>query len=345
VSTLKINALNVHSLPKINFSLPSICLPDGRGQFTSTSTIADNTDALFSYRWNFNDPNDPSSATTINPIHKYSALGPYPVQLTIRTNNNCMDSATKILATIYPQPKANFSVSNQEICSNTTIQLTDLSDGKTSAVNNWVWDLGNNDVSNNPNPFKNFPDSGTYQIKLFITNMQGCVSDTATQQIIVHPYPVVIMGKSKLVLEGGTVALTADFIYGTDLRYLWTPSQFLNSDTARAPLSSPLDDITYRLTVTGIGGCIAGDTLFVKVLKAPMIPNAFSPNGDGINDEWRIQYLESYPGTTVDIFNRYGQKVFSSIGYDKPWDGKYNGKVLPLGTYYYVINPKMDGPF
>lgn len=340
VSALKLQALNVHSLPKINFSLPAICLPDGKGQFISTSSIADNTDALFSYRWNFNDPNDPTSATTFNPIHRYSALGPYPVQLIIRTNNNCVDSATKILNTIYPQPKANFSVSNTEICSNTTIQFTDLSDGKTSAVNSWTWDLANNDVSNNPNPFKNFADSGSYPVKLFITNTQGCVSDTAIQQITVHPYPVVIMGKSKLVLEGGTVALTAQFIYGTDLKYLWTPSQFLNSDTARAPLSSPLDDITYRLTVTGIGGCVAGDTLFVKVLKSPMIPNAFSPNGDGINDDWRIQYLESYPGTTVDIFNRYGQKVFSSIGYDKPWDGKYNGKVLPVGTYYYVINPK-----
>ena len=108
----------------------------------------------------------------------------------------------------------------------------------------------------------------------------------------------------------------------------------------RAPLSSPIDDITYRLVVTGIGGCAVGDTLFVKVLKSPMIPNAFSPNGDGINDTWIIQYLESYPGTTVDVFNRYGQKVYSSIGYDKPWDGRYNGKILPIGTYYYVINPK-----
>ncbi len=340
VSTINLQPLTIHSLPKVDFSLPSICLPDGRGQFTSTSSIADATEALFSYRWNFNDPNDPTSSTLQNPIHKYSALGPYPVQLIIRTNNNCVDSSTKTISTIYPQPKAKFSVSNVEICTNTTIQFTDLSDGKTSAINSWSWDLANTDVSSNPNPFKNFVDTGSFQVKLFITNTQGCVSDTATQQIIVYPYPVLIMGKSKLVLEGGTVALTAQHIYGTQLRYLWTPSQFLNSDTARAPLSSPIDDITYRLVVTGIGGCAVGDTLFVKVLKSPMIPNAFSPNGDGINDTWIIQYLESYPGTTVDVFNRYGQKVYSSIGYDKPWDGRYNGKILPIGTYYYVINPK-----
>ena len=166
------------------------------------------------------------------------------------------------------------------------------------------------------------------------------MSDTAIKQLIVHPYPVLIMGNAKLVLEGGTVALSAQYIYGTQLSYLWTPSQFLNSDTARAPLSSPIDDITYKLLLTGIGGCSVSDTLFVKVLKSPMIPNAFSPNGDGINDTWIIQYLESYPGTTVDVFNRYGQKVFSSIGYTTPWDGRYNGKILPVGTYYYVINPK-----
>jgi gliding motility-associated-like protein len=92
--------------------------------------------------------------------------------------------------------------------------------------------------------------------------------------------------------------------------------------------------------VTSIGGCSTSDTLFVKVLKNPVIPNAFSPNGDGINDVWKIDYLDSYQGATVDIFNRYGQKVFSSLGYSNPWNGKYNGKTLPVGTYYYIINPK-----
>ena len=72
----------------------------------------------------------------------------------------------------------------------------------------------------------------------------------------------------------------------------------------------------------------------------PEIPNAFSPNGDGINDSWRINYLESYPGAVIEVFNRYGQIVYHSIGYDTYWDGTYNGKTLPIGTYYYIINPK-----
>jgi gliding motility-associated-like protein len=82
------------------------------------------------------------------------------------------------------------------------------------------------------------------------------------------------------------------------------------------------------------------DTIFVKLLLAPIIPNAFSPNGDGINDRWRIQYLESYPGATVDVYDRYGMLVFSSIEYAVDWDGTRNGKDLPIGTYYYIVNPK-----
>lgn len=70
------------------------------------------------------------------------------------------------------------------------------------------------------------------------------------------------------------------------------------------------------------------------------IPNAFTPNNDGINDTWNIKNLDQYPNNTVDIFNRYGQKIYSSINYGIPWDGTFKGKNLPSGTYYYVIDLK-----
>jgi gliding motility-associated-like protein len=76
------------------------------------------------------------------------------------------------------------------------------------------------------------------------------------------------------------------------------------------------------------------------VLKNLNISNTFTPNGDGINDTWKIKYLETYPGNTVNIYNRYGEKVYSSVGYGVPWDGTRNGTNLPAGTYYYIIDPK-----
>ncbi|HEY9196939.1 MAG TPA: gliding motility-associated C-terminal domain-containing protein, partial [Mucilaginibacter sp.] len=77
----------------------------------------------------------------------------------------------------------------------------------------------------------------------------------------------------------------------------------------------------------------------VKVgLSSFSIANTFTPNGDGSNDYWKINNIESYPAAVVQIFNRNGQKLFESKGYATPFNGTYNGKALPVGTYYYIIN-------
>jgi gliding motility-associated-like protein len=72
--------------------------------------------------------------------------------------------------------------------------------------------------------------------------------------------------------------------------------------------------------------------------KSFEILNVFSPNGDGINDVWTLKGLKDFPNCTVEIFTRYGQKIFFSKGYNKPWDGVFNGTGMPVGTYYYVID-------
>jgi gliding motility-associated-like protein len=76
----------------------------------------------------------------------------------------------------------------------------------------------------------------------------------------------------------------------------------------------------------------------VKLQRNIEPPNAFTPNGDGIHDVWEIAYLSDYMNVVVDVFNRYGQNVYHVQGYGSPWDGRMNGKDLPAGTYYYIIN-------
>ena len=86
------------------------------------------------------------------------------------------------------------------------------------------------------------------------------------------------------------------------------------------------------------GGCEVIKPVEVVVAEPPFVaPNVFSPNGDGVNDTWEIKNISSYPGCTVEIFNRYGTGVYFSYGYPVPWDGKYKGADVPVGTYYYVI--------
>jgi gliding motility-associated-like protein len=105
---------------------------------------------------------------------------------------------------------------------------------------------------------------------------------------------------------------------------------------------NPVEDIVYTLSVTGIGGCIRTDKVKIFALKIIDPPNTFTPNGDGINDLWEIKNLNLYNDCILEIYTPQGLRVYRAANYSKPWDGTYNGKPLPAGTYYYVINTNSE---
>jgi gliding motility-associated-like protein len=97
--------------------------------------------------------------------------------------------------------------------------------------------------------------------------------------------------------------------------------------------------------VTSNRGCgTSSDDVLVRVYEKIKVPNAFSPNGDGVNDVWNIEPLDLFEDSETQVFNRYGQLVFRSHGYAQPWNGRQNGKPLPAGVYYYTINLKDVNP-
>jgi gliding motility-associated-like protein len=339
----QILSINVHPIPKVNFGIPQICLPSGTGTFTDSSTIADGTQLQFNWAWNFGDG---GLSNIKNPVHQYASQGPFTISLKVTSNNGCDSTTSKVFNSILPQPKADFDVvAPNEVCLGGSFNFTDRSIGRTSSIASWHWSFDNGDSSAVQNPTKLYATARTYNVKLFIFNQQGCVSDTATKQVIVHPYPLVDAGPDLFVLEGGQ-GIFQPVVSGNDLRYLWTPNiYFVSSDTLKNAVIAPTDDQYYNLKVIARGGCSDTSGVFVKVLKTPRIPNAFSPNGDGINDTWDIPYLDTYPGAIIDIFNRYGQLVYHSVGYKRAWDGKINaGGDLPVGVYYYLIEPKNGRP-
>lgn len=124
--------------------------------------------------------------------------------------------------------------------------------------------------------------------------------------------------------------------------YSWSPAVSLSDETVSNPNASPLTTTTYTVTVTNIFGCTNTDTVTIYVEEEIDVPSGFSPNGDGVNDGWELDILEEYPDATVQIFNRWGQLVFESQGYREPWDGRFEGEDLPVGTYYFVIDLNND---
>ena len=171
--------------------------------------------------------------------------------------------------------------------------------------------------------------SGTYDVT--VTSVAGCQS-TASINLQFFPNPVLsIANEGICVPSHKTVTLTAPSGLAS---YNWN-----GQDGTATFIVDNAETIT--LTVTDAHGCQAVQEIQV-IDECPdiKIPNTFTPNGDGINDTWDIIGLEYDPTTIVKVFSRYGNKVYESKGYGKPWNGEYVGRKLTTGTYYYIITAK-----
>jgi len=180
--------------------------------------------------------------------------------------------------------------------------------------------------------------SGAHEITFSFTAKDGCTV-SKKQVISVLPAPKADAGKDLTVLQGGSAELSLKYSSADSIRIKWVPAAGLSNDTIPNPVANPEKDTHYKVFITSKDGCTIEDDVLVKIKDSPEIPNAFSPNGDGKNDVWEIDFLETWNKVNVQVFNRYGQAIFQSLGYLKPWDGMYKGKEVPEGVYYYVIVP------
>ncbi|MBK7289473.1 MAG: PKD domain-containing protein [Chitinophagaceae bacterium] len=342
-STTNTTPVFVNPLPSPDFSFPpSVCLPSANVVFANASSIADGTASTFTYLWDFGDPasGGANSSTGSGPSHIYNAVGPYNVNLQVTSGAGCVLATTKVLNTIHPQPTGSFTVDRDDICIGESFSFTDNSNPADGTTTTWEWMMSDGNTRSVPTFNYTYGSAGEFDVNLVITNSHGCRSTVSTKKVTVNAYPTVNAGPDLFILEGGSDTLNA-VVTANNPTYLWTPNTyFISSNTIKNPIVKGVQDITYTLTVTGRGNCVVSDQVFIKVLKGPEIPNIFSPNGDGVHDKWVIKYLDTYPECTVDIFNRYGQSIYHSVGYGIPWDGTINGKPVPIGTYYYIVNPK-----
>lgn len=178
--------------------------------------------------------------------------------------------------------------------------------------------------------------TGEYWVR--IEDTYGCIA-TDTSLLTVHQNPVIDLGPDTSICEAGAIlTLELDTLYSD---YTWQLederwySSFINVDVST-------EERIFFLEVEDQWGCVGYDTITVSFCGTFLIPNAFSPNeDDNINSEWRIENLASFPDCTVDIYDRRGERVFHSKGYQKPWDGTNSkGKKMPMDSYYYVIDLK-----
>ena len=169
-----------------------------------------------------------------------------------------------------------------------------------------------------------------------VTARIGTCVNIKTFTVTVNPAVTVNAGPGISIIEGSAFQLQGSGSAGT---YLWTPATGLSATNILNPIATPLVTTTYTLRITNTQGCTNTANVTIVVIPYCIKPlNAFTPNKDGFNDTWFITNGNCLKKAKVQVFNRYGGKVFESLDYKNDWDGTYKGKPIPDGTYYYVID-------
>ncbi len=219
--------------------------------------------------------------------------------------------------------------SDTTICNGISVPLTTVSN-----ADSYVW----SPTTDLDNPYAASPIAtpSTSTAYTVVATLGQC-NKTATVNIDVKQAVQVNAGSDVSIISGDFTQLSATAVSANS--YLWTPATGLSSTSVLNPIAKPTTTTTYIITVKNDIGCTASDDVKVTVIPYCIkVKNAFTPNGDGINDIWQVydQY-DCLKNVTVHVFNRYGGEVYSSKDYRNTWDGRYKGKSVPDGTYYAVI--------
>ena len=206
------------------------------------------------------------------------------------------------------------------------------------------WSLLRNVISNDSTFGYSFDDSSTfiYDFEFVLTEQNCIVKDSI--KVTVAPLPIVDAGIDDAIGLGQTFILGGNPTGPINSSYLWTPLiNFVNeADSINAnPEIEVNSSESYVVFVSDTNGCKNNDTVKVDLIPEIKIPSAFSPNNDGINDNWIIEISELYKNITVSVYNRWGSLIYNNPNYQTGGDNwKGNGKnsnPIPVGTYYFVV--------
>lgn len=201
---------------------------------------------------------------------------------------------------------------------------------------NWVPTSGlDNPTSTNPiaNP------SVTTNYTLTVHDAQ-CPDKISQVTVTAFQAPYTDASPDTTIDEGQTITLHG--IGGTI--FWWQPDYNIKYQSTPNADVWPIITTIYTLSTTDIHGCFNNDIVKVTVRNGDLLffYSAFTPNGDGDNDNFYIGNIEKFPDNNLKIYNRYGKQIYSATNYDNTWNGTYLGNLLPTGTYFYILNDGKD---
>lgn len=284
-----------------------------------------NVNTLMGFHW------EPVSAITSIPNQATVTVNPalstvFTVYISNAATGECVDTAMgSVTISLYDYSHMTALPVDTTICPGDTILLRAFGGTK------YLWSPDEN-IANIVTPFTDVWPAREMDYKVLIQNDSGCKIERA---VVIHFFPPVVInaGNDQDIKLGESAQLDGKAMGN----YLWTPVGAVNPADILNPVVTPMETTTYYFTVTSKEGCTAYDSVTVHVTNA-VLPNAFSPNGDGLNDIFILEPMdERVRLKDFSVYNRYGQRVFFTRDITEGWDGNYNGKMADLDTYFYLV--------
>lgn len=322
----------------VAFPVPSAAFtytPDSSCVSPATVQFSNQSQGAINFAWTFG--NNQSSPLN-EPSVTYAAPGTYVIQLTAQNAFGCTATATDVF-TVYPTPEALFTVEPQPGCD--TYPVTFLNNS-VNTTGQW-WILGDGTFSSDEEPVNIYPGPGLYDVMLVVNGVGGCLDTLAVDDaVLINPSPVAAFSFDTLLTLDNALQFTNGSSGASS--YYW---DFDDGETSQlfAPLHLfPADGGGRTVCLIAINdlGCPDTTCKFIEVPEDPQIfaPNAFTPDGDGLNDTF-LPMLDGYAGSRprLLIFNRWGEVIYNTLPII-PWDGNYNG--VPCKTDVYVWKVIVD---
>ena len=319
-------------------------LPNGVLQTPSVNYICNGLSVLLtafnanSYQWFFN--KQPVTGAVTNTYAATNA-GDYTVRF-ISAAGCVQDATNTITLSLLAKPLLQFSENGS--CAGSPIRFTNQSAFASSGSINWHWNFGDGSVANIFSPVYTYPTGGDYTIVLTANNV-SCPSFTDSIAVPYHiEAPRIPYRYATVNAVGGLPTMLSSRNAGSV--YLWKPATGLNDARLQFPTATLNSDVEYTITINSAAGCTVTDTVLVKVTidGSIYVAQAFTPNGDGVNDRCYPIAVGIRSLTYFKIFNRWGNVVFQTndLTPQNGWDGKWNGKIQPPGTYQWIAEA-IDG--
>ncbi|MBA3705824.1 MAG: choice-of-anchor L domain-containing protein [Bacteroidetes bacterium] len=341
VSTAQ-KTVNIYPQPKADFTSASVCMFDIM-RFYNNSTGDKNS-------WNFGDG---TTSILRNPTHQFATSGAHTIKLISTTNYGCIDSITKTFV-VYDKPKFDFTASDTAGCPILCSTFQTIIIPGSDTIVSWNWSFSTGDIAKGGKAYYCYDKNGKYSPMLVATTNHGC-SDTVVKQYYVNVYPqpnADFLVNPVALSSFDPIAQISNTSTPDAVKWWWNFGDG-NTSTGQNPGSHKYsaDNGEYRITlkVQNSYGCV--DSTFHRVVmrdeSAVYIANAFTPNGDDINEEFRPYGCGIYPKANYEflIFDRWGMLIFRSTDLNVGWNGRLKGEICQQDVYVYKVSftDKNDG--